>query len=35
VIVELLGDLDVEATLRSAGLGDQDLISLRRRLGVG
>jgi hypothetical protein len=35
LIVELLGDLDVEATLRSAGLGDQDLISLRRRLGVG
>ncbi|MBS1845353.1 MAG: tyrosine-protein phosphatase [Actinobacteria bacterium] len=32
LIVELLRELDVEATLRSAGLESEDLVALRRRL---
>jgi hypothetical protein len=35
LIVELLAGFDVEATLREAGLGDDDLAALRRRLTIG
>jgi protein tyrosine/serine phosphatase len=35
LILELLASLDVEAYLRSAGLGDEDLTAVRQRLLVG
>jgi protein tyrosine/serine phosphatase len=35
LIVELLGEFDVESALRDAGLADGELEALRRRLGAG